>query len=1008
LTTLEAAATATTAAPPGDTAATLADLVARLAATDDAAVRRRMLGEAVRSYVPRALAERLKEEADRARYQDMPCALRWCADIVLLGHSVGEPTVVALGRMVEALLRYDQGRYHDSLALFDEASALFRARGDEVGWARVQIGRIGPCRALARFDEALERAQEARVILARAGEHPRVANIDTNLAMLLEHMNRLPDALTYSERALTYYRNAGLGYNAMDILANHALLLWRLGRVREALATHREARAGYARLGAATEAAREDANIGSVYLVLGQYAEAVSVLTHARRDLLAAQAPYSAALAGLRLAEAFIHLGRFQEAIDSATRARDEFGRCDATVGQLQSLVWRSLAQTSLRQYDAALDTLESATDLLNAHDGLLAQQVALDVSRAQLLLESNRVDEARALLAMAIPTLHEAGLTVDAAAAHVLWGRVLVRQGCMDEAATAASMALSLAEREGLAWLAVRALHLRGQVALYQGEQGVAWESFVAAVHHLDQVQRRVSWDDHATYADTVAAVYTDTIALAVQRDRPAVALRYVERARARALSDHVRGRIDVRPRARDARSRALVDELGALRERYAWMGATRPDQSMDHAVPAAVRWATEAAASLETREEAVRIEHRMAAIWRELQAGNPAYRGEAAALDVIAAEDDVGDDVAAQRWMSHVQDALGQGDDVALLEYAAQGDDLLLFVLRSGTVRVVRLDKASAAVRRFVPLLRLNVESSAATAASSSGVPRALGANARGVLRRLHDVLLAPAAPLLDGATRLVVVPHGPAHHVPFHALHDGRGYLVERCEVSYTPSASLLEHVAARHRLLRNTHAAHERGALALSCSLGGALPHAGVEGAAVVAALGGRLLYEQDATVANLRAHAGDYTVLHLATHACFRPDEPLFSSLQLHDGRLSTMDVFDLELRCSLATLSACETALGTAGAGDELMGLSRAFLYAGAPSLLLSLWKVEDRSTAALMEVFYRSLGAGASKAAALRQAQLALLRHDVETERDYSAPYFWAPFELIGHAGPL
>jgi CHAT domain-containing protein len=211
-------------------------------------------------------------------------------------------------------------------------------------------------------------------------------------------------------------------------------------------------------------------------------------------------------------------------------------------------------------------------------------------------------------------------------------------------------------------------------------------------------------------------------------------------------------------------------------------------------------------------------------------------------------------------------------------------------------------------------------------------------------------------------------------------------------------------LIEHFAARQRWLTESGRLGGRGALALACSDGGVLPHVGDEGRAVVSALGGQLLCDDEATLSALRANAGDCAVLHLAAHAVFRPDEPLFSALHLNDGRLSTMDVFELELDCSLVTLSACETALGTMGAGDELMGLSRAFLYAGAPSLVLSLWKVEDRSTAALMDVFYRALRDGAGKAAALRRAQLALLHGG----GGHSAPYFWAPFELIGHAGPL
>ena len=317
------------------------------------------------------------------------------------------------------------------------------------------------------------------------------------------------------------------------------------------------------------------------------------------------------------------------------------------------------------------------------------------------------------------------------------------------------------------------------------------------------------------------------------------------------------------------------------------------------------------------------------------------------------------------------------------------------------------MRLDGAAAALRRLMPLLRLNVERHAAAVAGGA-TTRALAANARGVLRHLNDALLAPVSPLLDGAARTVFVPYGPAHHVPFQALYDGEHYAIERMEIAYAPCAGLLEHFNARYAALAATPGAQDRRALVLAYAAGGTLPHVFDEALAVHDAIGGTMLRGEHASGARLRAEAPRGAILHLAAHAVFRPDDPLFSALYLSDGPLTTLDVFDLDLRCSLATLSACETALGVTGAGDELMGLSRAFLYAGASSLLLSLWKVEDRSTAALMRSFYGALARGADKAAALREAQLALLRGEHGADGAWSAPYFWAPFALIGHAGPL
>ncbi len=121
---------------------------------------------------------------------------------------------------------------------------------------------------------------------------------------------------------------------------------------------------------------------------------------------------------------------------------------------------------------------------------------------------------------------------------------------------------------------------------------------------------------------------------------------------------------------------------------------------------------------------------------------------------------------------------------------------------------------------------------------------------------------------------------------------------------------------------------------------------------------------------------------------------------------LADGRLNAIDVFNLDLRaCELVTLSGCETGLAQISGGDEQVGLGRAFLAAGAHSLLISLWPVEDNATDELMQLFYQYLLRGESKAQALRLAQCALIQ---QTPPGYDHPYFWASFRLVGDSGPL
>jgi CHAT domain-containing protein len=162
-----------------------------------------------------------------------------------------------------------------------------------------------------------------------------------------------------------------------------------------------------------------------------------------------------------------------------------------------------------------------------------------------------------------------------------------------------------------------------------------------------------------------------------------------------------------------------------------------------------------------------------------------------------------------------------------------------------------------------------------------------------------------------------------------------------------------------------------------------------------------------LLEEKATISETSMIAQQSNILHIAAHGNFRADNPLFSGLALADGWLTTLDIFNLRLHTSLVTLSACQTGRSVVAGGDELLGLMRAFLGAGTASLVSTLWAVEDQSTAQLMQQFYERLAAGVTKGASLQEAQLSLLQM-ADQRKDYSHPYFWAPFYLVGHADHL
>jgi len=254
---------------------------------------------------------------------------------------------------------------------------------------------------------------------------------------------------------------------------------------------------------------------------------------------------------------------------------------------------------------------------------------------------------------------------------------------------------------------------------------------------------------------------------------------------------------------------------------------------------------------------------------------------------------------------------------------------------------------------------------------------------------LRQLHDLLIRPLERTLE-KRKLIVVPHGSLHYLPFHALHNGDEYLIERCEVSVAPSAATFQQCLQRgaHTLQRAllVGVADEQAPRIVDeiQMLKGVFPDA-------------TTLVQDAATSEALRVNSSGVDVLHLACHGQFRSDNPLFSALRLADGWFTVRDAYGLKLDNALVTLSACETGANVVAAGDELIGLARGFFSAGARSVLLSLWMVDDETTEQMMVDFYRETMRGHSLSASLRAAQLAMLK-----ERPH--PFFWSPFVLVGH----
>jgi CHAT domain-containing protein len=352
-------------------------------------------------------------------------------------------------------------------------------------------------------------------------------------------------------------------------------------------------------------------------------------------------------------------------------------------------------------------------------------------------------------------------------------------------------------------------------------------------------------------------------------------------------------------------------------------------------------------------------------------------------------------------------VQQKMDKG--TAIVEFWVGEEKVVAWIIRKDGIRSVTTNISAAELQREVKGLRNSITMKAANVFKLAS-------------QRLYQKLVSPLTPHLSTVSNLIIVPHGPLHFVPFQALQTMSGkYMLENYVVTYAPSLSVLHYCMTQKRTAPKKLLAGAIG----NESLNGfdALPATAVE----VSTLGSMYkdgdtdhVIGKSFTESYFKTNASGYSILHLATHGVFNFNQPLFSYLLMNpsdrdDGLLTIDEIFSLELNSDMVALSACETALGDLNRGDELVGLSRAFIYAGAPSVIVSLWKVDDVSTAWLMERFHKYLLEGKSLAQSLTFAQRDLLKlataknknaNDTALKVDpvqASQPSNWAPFILIG-----
>jgi CHAT domain-containing protein len=873
-----------------------------------------------------------------------------------ISQTLQNPEIAALSHWtqgIEALINADMV---GAIATLDRAREGFLALNKPHVAAATEVSKVVALAMLGLYDEAIACALRAREVFLEHNDLLAAGKIEHNIGNLYFRRDQYVEAEKFHtsarERFIALNHEKQLA-TINNCLANTHVVLHKFA---SASSLYEQAAQQAEHAEAPVTQAEIEGNIGNFALLRGRYDQALDYLERSRRRYEFLGMPHQSALAEREIADAYLELNLVPEAAEIYARVTSTFATLGLRADEARALASRGRAELLLGNDNEALASLKRARELYQA-EGNKVGEALVALTQAQLHHAHGNTEISYRLAVQAEADLTALGGWHQILLARWLRADIARTLGYTHEARRLFESAAHDSIAKGQPQITERCHTGLGLVALAKGETAAAKRHFRNAVAVTEELRAPLPSEEFRTaFFGNKLAPYNELVRICLGEERLVEALTIVESARSRTLVDSLGGNQENLIEPQDEFEANLLTQIGELREElnYLYKQVNQPGNRR----------------LLELQQELHERENKVLEFTRQLHHRRESAASPAQTFDV-----------------QQLQQQLGEND--ALIEYTALGDELLAFVVLRNRIHVFRNLASLEKLGERLAALRFQIDSLRFGARSVRRHLASLTQKINVHLQQLHAQLISPLERILE-QRKLIVVPHGGLHYLPFHALHNGDEYLIERCEVSLAPSAAIFQQCLQRgeHQLNR-----------ALLVGVADEQAPRIVDEIQKLTEVfpGATTLIQNAATTEALRRNSAGVDVLHLACHGQFRSDNPLFSALRLADGWFTVRDAYSLKLDNALVTLSACETGANVVAPGDELIGLARGFFSAGARSVLLSLWMVDDETTDQMMVDFYKETMRGHSLSASLRAAQLKMLE-----ERPH--PFFWSPFVLVGH----
>lgn len=862
---------------------------------------------------------------------------------------------------------------------------------------------------IGNYEQALDRFSRAAELAARLGDSRLQGAVLNNISLVHDERGEYAASLDNYRQALALFDAADFPRARGDTLGNIGGVHLLLGQYSKALDYYRQALVISETLGSVTAMSQDHGNIGLCHLGLGDTYQALLHLDRAIALAEQAGSQQDVAFWTRGKANALIRQGRLDQGLELHRKAVERYqalGARSEAAEAMHDLGWLYLAVGDSVSAGQWFDDSLSLAGEIGLERGVTQNLLAL----GDLQLRRQAYTEAITSYVRAVQRARDAGEQSLAASGLLRLSAIHEAQAQYDVAALEAQEALEIAGSIASPWATVEALQQLGDIDRLRGALDTSLAHYRAAESAQPELpDPELSWRIH--HGAGLVLAEKGELAQAVAELKRAVD--YIEGVRDRLEEQRFRtGYVQDKNHVYADLVR-LQMRAGAKADAFSTAERLRTrsyNDLFDKGTPVPL--------SVTEQQQIVELQERIRQLRRVLnqESSLPGNQQRQAAVSVFNAELLAAErqyqaliDTAIRRANpdqsvdipihESVSERLAAGE--VLIEYFVTDLESLIFVVGPEGLQVVASQFGQGDLRSRVELLRDLLRRP-----DSDRWQRPAASLAAALIEPLRTT------GVLAGAHHLYLVPHDILNYLPFAVLpgRDRERPLVADYTLAYLPTATAL---LGDHETVRG-----QNSLLAMAPGRS-RLRYAQTEASSVFELFGAesRLLVGEAATESMFKRVAGQYDLLHLATHGYFNKFTPLLSGLELeadadNDGLLELHEIISLDLHADLVTLSACETGLGSGHfaevpPGDDFVGLTRAFLAAGSGAVMATLWEVDDASTANLMQQFYSRLRASMSTEKLAGANALAAAQRSMRATQNYKHPYYWAPFVLVGTNRP-